>query len=220
MTKIYLVRHCEAEGNLKQLFQGRIDTDVTTLGAKQLEFLTERFKDVKLDAIYSSPLKRAFKTAEAVKGEREMPINIHKGLTEIDGGVVDGKPFKETFIELGILDDWINRPWTVKFEEGESFAEVYDRASKALFEIVEKHKGQTIAIASHGGVIRVLSCKALYDDLTKLKDVNWFENTSVTVLEFDDDMKPSVSLFNDFSHLPKEFLNDKSRISNFMEKKE
>lgn len=220
MTKVYLVRHCEAEGNLKQLFQGRIDTDVTTLGAKQLEFLTERFKDVKLDAIYSSPLKRAFKTAEAVKGVREMPINIHKGFSEIDGGVVDGKPFKETFIELGILDDWINRPWTVKFEEGESFAEVYDRASKALLEVVKKHKGQTIAIASHGGVLRALSCKVMYDDLTRLKEVNWFENTSVTVFEFDDELKPAVTIFNDFSHLPEEYINEKSRISNFMEKKE
>ena len=218
MTKIYLVRHCEAEGNLKQLFQGSIDTDITELGAKQLEVLKERFKDVPLDAVYSSPLKRAYKTAEAVIGEKPLSPIIHEGFVEIDGGVVDGKPFKETFLELGILDDWINRPWTVKFEEGESFEEVYIRASKALFEVANKHKGQNVAVASHGGVIRALSCKVLYDDLTRLKDVNWFENTSVTVLEFDDNMKPSVTLFNDFSHLPKEFLNDKSRISNFMEK--
>ena len=220
MTKIYLVRHCEAEGNLKQLFQGSINTDITDLGAKQLEFLKERFKDIQLDAVYSSPLKRAIKTAEAVIGEKPLTPIIHEGFVEIDGGVVDGKPFKETFLELGLLDDWINRPWTVKFEGGESFAEVYDRASKALFEIAENHKGQTIAIGSHGGVIRALSCKAMYDDLTRLKDVNWLENTSVTVVEFDDDLKPTVTLFNDFSHLPKEFLNDKSRISNFMEKKE
>jgi broad specificity phosphatase PhoE len=118
------------------------------------------------------------------------------------------------------MDDWLNRPWTVKFENGESFAEVYDRASKALFEIVEKNKGQTIAVASHGGVLRALSCKVIYDDLTRLKEVNWFENTSVTVFEFDDDLNPTVTLFNDFSHLPNEYINDKSRISNFMEKKE
>ena len=114
----------------------------------------------------------------------------------------------------------LGSPDYLKFEEGESFAEVYDRASKALLEVVKKHKGQTIAIASHGGVLRALSCKALYDDLTKLKDVNWFENTSVTVFEFDDDLKPTITLFNDFSHLPNEYINDKSRISNFMEKKE
>lgn len=220
MTKIYLVRHCEAEGNLKQLFQGRINADITDLGARQLEFLKERFKDVPLDAVYSSPLKRAYKTAEAVIGEKPLVPIIHKGFIEIDGGVVDGKPFKETFLELNILDDWINRPWTVKFQDGESFEDVYIRASKALFEVANKHKGQKVAIASHGGVIRALACKALYDDLTRLKDVNWFENTSVTVLEFDDNMNPEVALFNDFSHLPQEYINDKSRISNFMEKKQ
>ena len=46
MTKIYLVRHCESEGNKNRIFQGQHDTDISEKGAKQLSFLANRFKDV------------------------------------------------------------------------------------------------------------------------------------------------------------------------------
>ena len=59
LTKIYFVRHCEATGNLNRTFQGSTNTDITDLGAKQLEKLSERFKEISLDKIYSSPLLRA-----------------------------------------------------------------------------------------------------------------------------------------------------------------
>jgi probable phosphoglycerate mutase len=59
MTKIYLIRHAEAEGNLYRRAQGHWDGKITDLGRKQIEALADRFKDVRIDAVYSSDLSRA-----------------------------------------------------------------------------------------------------------------------------------------------------------------
>ena len=52
--------------------------------------------------------------------------------------------------------------------------------------------------------------------LNKLKEVNWCENTAVSLIEFDDDMNANVVFWNDYSHLPEEFVNRKSRLASFM----
>lgn len=67
MTEIYIVRHAEAEGNTNRMFQGSVDTNISENGEKQLERLMKRALDFDVDKIYSSPLKRAQKTAEAFR---------------------------------------------------------------------------------------------------------------------------------------------------------
>ena len=56
MTTIYLVRHCEAMGNINRIFQGHTDEEISENGRMQLERLAERFRGIHLDAVYSSPL--------------------------------------------------------------------------------------------------------------------------------------------------------------------
>ena len=63
MTKLYLIRHAEAEGNLFRRAQGHWNGKITARGKKQIDALAERFKDVKIDAVYSSDLDRAVETA-------------------------------------------------------------------------------------------------------------------------------------------------------------
>ena len=62
MTRIILIRHCEAEGNIKRVFQGHTDADISENGRKQLDLLRLRCRNMQIDAIYSSPLKRAYQT--------------------------------------------------------------------------------------------------------------------------------------------------------------
>ena len=62
---LYIVRHCEAAGNKERFFQGQHDGGISELGEIQLSFLAERFREINIDAIYSSPLTRARMTAEA-----------------------------------------------------------------------------------------------------------------------------------------------------------
>ena len=91
MTRIILVRHCEAHGNTISVFQGHTDSDISGNGAAQLELLALRCRNMPIDAIYSSPLKRAFRTAEAINQYHHLPIQIEPRLIEINGGDWEGK---------------------------------------------------------------------------------------------------------------------------------
>ncbi len=217
MTKIYIIRHCEAMGNVLRVFQGSSNFDVSELGKVQLKFLEERFNAIPLDHIYSSPLKRAIKTAEAVKGIKNIEIEVHEGLRELHGGVVEGKPFAEAFNSIeGLADAWDNHPQDFAPEGGEPMREAYERIWDTVKQLAAGNKGKAIALTTHGGVTRCLMCRLLKGNIAELKNVPWCENTGVSLIEFDDDLNTNVVFFNDYSHLPEEFVNRKSRIASFM----
>ncbi len=213
MTRMYIVRHCEAMGNVKRIFQGSTDLDISELGSIQLEFLSKRFKDVHLDRVFSSPLIRAQKTGKAIIGNKALPLEIEKGLIELHGGVVEGRPFAECFNSIyGLADAWDNHPQDFAPQGGESMRNAYERIWRTVKNIATENKGKTVACATHGGVIRCLVCRLLKNDIRELKNTPWSENTAVTLIEFDDNLKPNVVFFNDVSHLPVEYVNSKSRI--------
>lgn len=213
MTRIYLVRHCEAIGNVLRLFQGTSNFDISELGAKQLEFLKERFESIHLDRVYSSPLIRTRKTAKAIIGSKDIKIEICDGIIELDGGVVEGKPFQEAFNEIeGLADTWNNSPQDFAAPSGETMRHGYDRIWNAICTIVRENQNKTIALSTHGGVLRCLFCRLLNGSIEKLKDTPWCENTAVSLLEFDDNFNCKVVFYNDYKHLPEEFVNRKSRI--------
>ena len=62
-TRLYMIRHGQSEGNLKNLFLGHTDMDLTELGHLQAEMAAEYLATVPVDVIYASDLKRAFHTA-------------------------------------------------------------------------------------------------------------------------------------------------------------
>ena len=213
MTYIYLVRHCEAMGNHKRLFQGSTDCEISEIGAKQLEYLKERFTNVKLDAVYSSPLLRAQKTAQAISYGKGLDIITRKNLAELHGGVVEGKPFQEAFNAIpGLADAWNNHPEDFAPEGGEAMRDAYVRIYDEIIALAQQNRGKTIAAATHGGVLRCLMCRVLYYDITRLKDVPWCENTAVTLLKIDDNNKIGVEFFNDYTHVPPEYMPKRSRI--------
>ena len=219
MTEIYMVRHCEAMGNVKRLFQGTSDFDISETGKKQLEYLTNRFKDIKLDKVYTSPLIRARKTALAVIGSRDLEPIDEKGLIELDGGIVEGKPFVETFNSIpGLADTWDNHPEDFAPEGGEKMRDAYERIWNTVKNIATGNPGKTIACTTHGGVTRCLLCRLLKGDITKLSEMPWSENTAVTLIRFDDKLNPEVVFYNDTTHLPEELIPKRSRLSSFMGK--
>lgn len=214
MTKIYLIRHCEAMGNVQRLFQGVTDTDISDIGAEQLEYLHRRFQDVHLDRIYSSPLLRARKTAEAVARGKGLSVEILPGLIELDGGEVENKPFRETFLAKPHLADiWTNHPEDFHPEGGESMRHAYERIWEAVLFMARENPNKTVAAALHGGVLRCLNCRLLKGDISFLKEMNWVDNTAVSLVEFDEDLNPTMQYYNDHSHLPEELIPKRSRFS-------
>ena len=214
MTDLYIIRHCEAIGNRDRTFQGISDCDITDLGRKQLEHLAERFKNIKPDAIYSSPLKRAYLTAEAANKYHGLPITKIDGLIEIDGGEIEGicwVDFPQTRPELEYA--WSFEPHNFHPNGGESMRSVYIRSWKAVKEIVAENEGKTIFLASHGCTIRNIMCNALGRSVEQLNTVDWADNTGVFHLRFNNiNELPEILIFNDVSHLPDDCLPEKSRI--------
>lgn len=213
MTYIYLIRHCEAMGNQKRLFQGSTDCDISDTGAKQLEYLAERFKSIELDAVFSSPLIRTQKTAHAIADYKGLPVNLRENLVELHGGIVEGRPFQEAFSSIeGLADAWNNHPQDFAPQGGEPMRNAYERIYTEILDLAKQNRNKTIAVATHGGVSRCLMCRILYNDINRLKDVPWCENTAVTLLKIDDDNKIGVEFFNDYSHVPSQYMPKRNRI--------
>ena len=198
-----------------RIFQGSTDLDVSSDGAKQLEYLKKRFENIHIDKIYSSPLIRAQKTALAIKGDKNVDIVLLKELAELHGGVVEGRKFAEAFATIeGLADAWDNHPQDFAPPEGESMRHAYERIWDAIQYIVKNNKNKTIACSSHGGLTRCLTCRLMKNDINELKNIPWSENTAVMLFEIDDNMNYSLKYFNDVSHLPKELVPDtRSRLS-------
>lgn len=217
MTEIYLVRHCEAMGNVERLFQGSTDLDISETGAEQLEYLKRRFANIPLDKVYTSPLIRAYKTALAVIGDKKLTPIKCDGLREINGGIVEGRPFREAFGENPELAEiWDKHPQDFAPEGGEPMNDAYERIWSTIKEIAADNCGKTVACASHGGVIRCLLCRLLYGDISHLAEMGWSDNTAVTLLRFGGEEMPEVVFYNDASHLPPELIPKRSRLSSFI----
>ena len=85
-TTIYLVRHGQSMGNLRDQFMGHTDTPLTELGFRQAELAAEYMQSIHLDAIYSSDLQRAYNTALATAKRKNMPVTKTENMREIFGG--------------------------------------------------------------------------------------------------------------------------------------
>ncbi|CDZ24127.1 phosphoglycerate mutase [[Clostridium] cellulosi] len=205
MTKLYLVRHAEAQGNIDRYFHGVTDADISKNGACQLERLKERFKDIEIDAVYSSPLKRALKTAQAANFYHGLPIKTDEGLIEINGGHWECKRWEDIpklYPEEN--EAWEKRPWLFEPVGGESMRHVYDRIWNTILNIIKENMGKRILVASHGCAIRNFACRASGLPIERLNEMDWFENTSISTFEFDDSLNVKVISLNDASHLDEE----------------
>ncbi len=214
MVTVYIVRHCEAAGNVTRTFQGTSDTDITELGEKQLAALSDRFKSIHLDAVYSSPLIRAYKTAQSVVGNKKLEIIKEAELRELSGGIIEGMPFSRIYNRFPEIEyTWEFEPQNFCAPEGEPMRSVYERIWNAVLKIARENNGKAVAAATHGGAIRCLICRILHNDIEKLRTVNWSDNTAVTKLIFDDGLNCTAEFINDVSHLSADMLPASHKIT-------
>ena len=161
MTEIILARHGETEWNVAEVFRGRIDVELNETGMKQAELLAEHLSDLKIDAVYSSPLKRALKTAEMIAGYHKLDVEVTAGLIDFDYGEWQGLPHQEVKDKYKELyAEWIKNPHRVKMPAGESLTEVRKRAVAVVDNVIAKYE-DTVVLVSHRVVNKVLICALL-----------------------------------------------------------
>lgn len=211
-TKIILIRHCESAGNTSGTFQGQTDWDISETGRKQLDLLALRCRGLHIDAIVSSPLLRAYRTAEAVNRCRGLEIQTDARLREIAGGAFENTPWSE--LPARFPEEtrrWYEDPATFQAPGGESMKQVYDRVWAVLLELVGRYPGGTVCVTSHGCAIRNMLCHALGYPLARIGEVPWCNNTSLTSIVFAEDGLARVEFLNDYAHLTPETSNFSSQ---------
>ena len=161
MTRILLVRHGETEWNVGEVFRGRTDIELSETGIKQAEILADFLSDVKIDAIYSSPLKRAVKTADTIARYHNLDVEITHGLMDFNYGQWQGLSLKEVKAKYKELySEWTSHPEQVMIPSGESLQDVRQRVTGLIDEVIAKYSG-TVILVAHRVVNKVLICALL-----------------------------------------------------------
>ena len=201
MTEIYLIRHTQAEGNLYRVMQGHWDGGVTALGWRQIDLLAERFKDVHIDALYSSDLYRARMTATAISRWHDLPIQTEPLLREINVGPWETRFFADvTYEQPEKMQGFIADQEHWQLDGAETYSQVRDRAYPALVRIAAENDGKTVAVVSHGVTIRCLLSRVTGYSLDDTEHIPLCANTAVNKLRYENG-RFTVEYINDYSHL-------------------
>lgn len=187
MTELIFVRHGYSEGNKDHCFSGQKDFGLDDAGRVQAQDIAEYLcRAYCIDEIYSSDLCRAHDTVKPLADALSLPIHKMKALREVDVGLWEGV-LREDVARLypESYDAYINNPGLARFDGGESFAEMLERALLAVREIVEKNEGKTVVIATHGGVIRALRTVWEGIPLERMAEICHVPNASVTVVRYE-----------------------------------
>lgn len=187
--KCYLVRHGESKANTENLFCGHTDALLTPKGMAQAVEASEKLLAIEFDAIYSSDLTRAKKTAELIAMER-IHVKTDSNLREMHFGIFEGLTYQRIKEEHPMA----YQHWAQDFAKhappcGESMQDVYDRVVTTFDAIIAEAKEsgkENILIVSHSGVIRSLLSYLFFNEMSGYWRFK-IENCGVTVIEWEDD---------------------------------
>ncbi len=204
MTRVYLIRHAEAEGNIYRRAQGQYDGAVSAKGLRQIAALAERFRDERPDALYASDLSRTLATAGAITKYHDVPLQPEPRLREINLGPWEDVPFGDLLYRDPVQMHAFNDDPAAWYVEGaETFPALTRRIRTAVTDLAARHEGQTIVCVSHGMAIRSLLADIEGISSREIHRVPHGDNTAVSLLEADGGAL-RVVFANDASHLPPE----------------
>ena len=201
MTYVVLVRHGQTEWNRVERFRGQADVPLNETGRAQAEATARRIAaEWQPVAVYSSPLSRAVKTAEAIARQVGLPVQTHHGLTDINYGQWQGltpDEARESWPEM--VDAWYRTPETAQIPGGETLTALRVRTMDAVRGLAARHPGETIVLVGHTVVNRAILLGALglrSHGFWRLKQ----DPCGINVLEVDGHEFTLVSM-NDTCHL-------------------
>ena len=201
MTRLYLIRHAEAEGNLYRIAQGQDNSNLTDRGWRQVRALERRFEGVPIDAVYASDLYRTCATASAICGPRQLPLHRDPALREVHLGVWERRTWGEIYRRWPEeMDHFSHRPDLWRLEGAEDPRAARTRLLGALRRIAADHPGETVAVFTHGYVLRLTLSYLQGLELDQLDGIYTGDNTAVSLVEAEGDTLRLVYR-DDNSHL-------------------
>jgi ribonuclease H / adenosylcobalamin/alpha-ribazole phosphatase len=195
-TTTILLRHGQTEFSTERRFAGRGDIALTETGLRQAAAAADRLVPRGIDAIVTSPLQRARRTAEAVATATGAPLTVDDALAETDFGKWEGLTFGEA------AERWPEEmsAWLASADVappgGESLADASARALTALDGLLAAHPRATLLLVSHVTPIKAMACRALlappaamfriHLDVASLTEIDWFADGPVQLRSLND----------------------------------
>ena len=162
MSRLFLVRHGETELNSTERYWGSTDVKLSDAGFSQAERLCDRLATEKIDAAYSSELRRASATAEIIASSHRLDVITCNELREMNFGELEGLTFTEiSQLYPEVTELWLQRSHKLEFPGGESVDEFNSRVSQFADRLKNHTPQETILIVAHSGSLRSLMCHLL-----------------------------------------------------------
>lgn len=168
-TRLFLIRHGQVEGHEEKRYNGQGDVPLTALGRRQFAALAERLRGEPLAAVYTSDLSRCLRGAEEIARPHGLLPEGRSGLREISMGEWEGTTWKE--LQEKCPGQWQARLCDLvhyRVPGGENLLDVAARVRPVLGEILERHRGEDVALVAHGGVNRLILLDAVGAPLERL----------------------------------------------------
>jgi broad specificity phosphatase PhoE len=208
-TTVYLIRHGETDWNMEGRWQGHADVPLNAIGRRQAALLARRLQtnSVRFDAIYSSDLARAYQTAWELGAAVRVAVQLLPPLREIDLGAWSGLTYEEIREHFPTEAALIAQGQDIPRGGGETLSALRKRVVEAVDAICAHHDGETLALVTHGGCIRMLLAHAESFNGDGFERFPHIGNTSISVLSIAADRWQAQSI-NDMSHLEDEHEPD------------
>ena len=152
---IILVRHTDAKGGDGDIFRGQTDLDLTPAGFRHAKRIGKKLKDIQIDRIYSSRLKRAIHTAEAIAKTHDLKVIKNAKINEISFGLFDGllvKNAKKKYPEIFKAREKDKAGYRIP-KGGENYSDVRKRALSFILTEAKKYPGKTLLFVAHASLI-------------------------------------------------------------------
>ncbi len=183
MKNLYLLRHAQSEYNEKGIFQGKLDSDLTPLGFVQARLVAREFLDKNLQVIYSSPQKRAYKTALTVADVLGLEVVVDERIREMSFGDYEGKHFWTLMQEEGeVFRAWLSNPLKNPLPTQEDMESFRMRVESFMTDVLRSDY-ENLLIVAHGGTLHAITCLALGLGLENLWNIH-MDNTGITHLRY------------------------------------
>lgn len=214
MIEILLIRHGETDWNAERRLQGHLDIELNSEGVRQAAMLGEALRGERLDAIFSSDLRRARQTAQAVAATRDMPVQIETDLRERCYGAFEGLRYAEISERFPQAhQQMLARAMDARFPPGvnvaETLREFSTRSVAALMRLLKKSEVRKIAVVTHGGVLDCLNRAARGVDFSQARDFE-IPNAGINRLLWNGS-KLQIAQWADVAHLTSTALDEVAR---------
>ncbi|MGZ8274585.1 MAG: histidine phosphatase family protein [Burkholderiaceae bacterium] len=155
-TQLLVIRHGETAWNAEHRIQGHLDIPLSSTGMRQAGRLAERLANEPVHAVYSSELARAWLTAEPVAERLGLQVLPEPRLRERSFGIFEGLTLDEIAAQHPeAFRLWRGRDPAWAMDGGETGQQLIDRVLEALHDIAGRHRDETVALVTHGGVLDV-----------------------------------------------------------------